>query len=130
KVRAADALDANAALEAATRLAAGAAGASRLPVVGVFSLEARLIDEASARLRADDVATTLLIGVRPHEGEGDAVDMETYGLRKLGLRELIVPAVRRSLADTVATFLNDVARYAEHTGRAIEHGDAVAFGWV
>jgi hypothetical protein len=128
--RAADALDAIAVLDAASRLATGIEGLEPLAVIDLFCLDARFVEEASARLRSDDVATTLLIGVRAHDGDDDEVDMESYGLRKLGMREILVPAVPRRLAETVATFLNDVARYAAASDRAIAPGDAVAFGWV
>jgi hypothetical protein len=114
------------------REVADALGEGRSPhaivVIDLFALDARLIEDAAVRLRGEEAHSQIWIALYPRED--DSFDMESFGLRKLGLRELHVPAVAQRHTKRVAGFLNDVASYAASTGAHIKPGDAVSFGWV
>ena len=129
----ADVLDALAAREVASALA-GQRSPHPIVVVDLFALDARLIESAAARLRGGEPHSQIWIALYPcsdaQAGGQRRFDMESFGLRKLGLRELHVSSVEERHTEHVARFLNDVARYAAMTGAHIKPGDAVSFGWV
>ncbi len=100
----------------------------RLDLVDLFCLDARPLSEGIERLRADSPETTQWVGTRPVSG--DAFDVETFGLRKLGNREIHVPAIPSARLGAVCRHLNKVADYLSTTGARIDPGDVASFGWV
>lgn len=123
---AADTLDAVASLIAAEDAVAGTT--TEVAVVDLFCLHAAPLAEATRRLRSDDVAAMLVIGLRPTTP--GHVDLETFGFRKAGMRELHIPGIPRDHVDHVARFVNKVAGHVARTNRLVKPGDAMSFGWV
>jgi hypothetical protein len=99
----------------------------QLVVVDVLALDARPLLDGVRRLRAETPASRLWIDVRR---EGELFTAQTWGLRKLGLLELHVPALREASIAVVGGFLNKLAHYASTTGARIAPGNSVSFGWV
>ena len=98
-------------------------------VVDVFSLDARFLPQASKRLRDGPPPAWIWLGVRPSQPTG-TFDVESFGLRKLGLREVHVPAVEQRHLTRVTDYLNSLLHYAAATGKQLKAGDATSYGWV
>lgn len=96
-------------------------------VVDVYSIDARMLVAAVARFRSEEPQARLWIGARP---DGDALQVETFGLRKLGMREVHLSAVPEASLPAVSGFLNKLCHYVSVTGAPIRPGDSVSFGWV
>ena len=121
-----------ASLVAADALAGERSG--RLVVVDVFCLDARPIDAAIERLRSDAPEARFWLGLRPGGREGattdEVFDVETFGLRKLGRREVHVLSVPRGLVAAVSRFIAKLCDYVAFTAAPLLPGDEVSFGWV
>ena len=113
---------------AADRLATTPGDPILLDVVDVFCLDGRPMDQAIERLRSGATHDRLWIRARP--AAGDRFDVETYGLRRLGQRELLVPTVAQGQLPLVSRFVNQLASHLAAPGVSLSPGDATSFGWV
>jgi len=120
-------LEGLAARAVAAQLGAESDEAITLDVVDVLCLDGRPIDQAIERLRSTEAQARLWMRAR---SVGDRFDVETYGLRRLGQREVLVPGVEEGKLALVSRFVNQFAAYLAAPGAVITPGDAASFGWV
>jgi len=125
--RAATFLEKLAARAVADQLAAAPTEPAAVDVVDVLCLDGRPIDQAIARLRSQGVQSRLWMRARP---VADRFDVETFGLRRLGHREVLVPGVAAERLHLASRFVNQLAAYLLARGAVVSPGDAASFGWV